>query len=150
MNMPYEGSISAAIVDWKRYNQVMKDLKLTVRIKRPVDEVFGFTTDPNNTPRWIDSVVGERADAFPPVIGTKYENWDASGKVNEYVVTKYEPPKTFQLDATHQDYKVRYTYKPISESETELEYYEWSESDQLHAPFMQEILDKLKEVLEAL
>jgi len=127
----------------------MKDLKLTVRINKPIAEVFEFTTNPNNTAKWIDSVEGERADTFPPKIGTKYENWDSSGKVNQYVVTKYEPSKVFQLDATHQEYKVRYIYTLISESETELEYYEWSESGQLHAPFMQEILDKLKEVMES-
>lgn len=126
----------------------MKDLRLTVKIKKPIGEVFEFTTNPANTAKWIDSVVGEKADTFPPKIGTKYQNWDESGKVNEYVVTKYEPPEVFQLDATHQDYKVRYTCTPISERETELEYYEWSESDQLHAPFMQEILDKLKKVME--
>lgn len=126
----------------------MKDLKLTVKIHKPVQEVFDFTTNPANTPKWIDSVAGEKADSFPPQIGTIYQNWDASGKVNEYKVTQYEPSKVFQLDATHQDYKVRYTYTPISENETELEYYEWSESDQLHAPFMQEILDTLKEVME--
>ncbi len=92
--------------------------------------------------------MGEKAEVFPPQVGTKYENWDASGKINEYKVTQYEPSKLFQLDATHQDYKVRYTYTSVSDNETQLEYYEWSESDQLHAPFMQEILDKLKEVME--
>ena len=127
----------------------MKDLKLTVKINRPIDEVFGFTTNPDNTPKWIDSVVGEKAEIFPPQIGTKYQNWDESGNISEYVVTKYEPTKVFQLDAAHQDYKVRYTYTPISDDETELEYYEWSESDRLHAPFMQEILDKLKLVMES-
>lgn len=128
----------------------MKDLKLTVRIQKPIHEVFEFTTNPHNTATWIDSVEGERSDVFPPSIGTKYENWDASGKINQYVVTRYEPPTVFQLDATHQDYKVRYTYTPISEHETELEYYEWSESGELHAPFMQEILEKLKEVMEGI
>ncbi len=127
----------------------MKELKLTVKINRPIDEVFEFTTNPDNTSKWIDSVVGEKAEIFPPKIGTKYQNWDESGEINEYVVAKYEPPKVFQLDATHQDYKVRYSYTPTSEKETELEYFEWSESDQLHAPFMQEILDKLKAVMEA-
>ena len=127
----------------------MKDLRLTIRIRRLINEVFEFTTNPSNTSKWIDSVEGERSDTFPPRIGTKYENWDSSGKVNEYVVTKYEPPKVFQLDATHQDYKVRYTYSSISENETELEYYEWSESGELHAPFMQEILDTLKKVMES-
>jgi len=126
----------------------MKDLKLTVRINKPIAEVFEFTTNPANTTKWIDSVEGEKADSYPPKIGTIYQNWDASGKINEYKVTQYEPSKVFQLDATQQDYKVRYTYTPVSDTETELEYYEWSESDLLHAPFMQEILDKLKEVME--
>lgn len=127
----------------------MKDLRLTVKINRPIGEVFEFTTNPINTPKWIDSVEGEKADLYPPKIGTIYQNWDATGKVNEYKVAQFEPSRVFQLDATHQDYKVRYTYTPISDNETELEYYEWSESDQLHAPFMQEILDKLKAVMEA-
>ena len=35
---------------------------------------------------------GGKAEKFPPTIGTKYENWDASKQVNEYVVTRYEPP----------------------------------------------------------
>lgn len=127
----------------------MKYLRLIVRINKPIAEVFEFTTNPANTAKWIDSVEGEKADAYPPLIGTIYQNWDATGKINEYKVTQYEPSKVFQLDATQQDYKVRCIYTPISDTETELEYYEWSESDQLHAPFMQEILDKLKEVMEA-
>lgn len=126
----------------------MKDLKLTVQIKKSVQEVFEFTTNPENTSKWIDSVTKEEAGAYPPEVGTVYKNWDTEGNMNEYKVTQYEPLKVFQLDATHQDYKVRYTYTPLSENDTELEYYEWSESDQLHAPFMQEILDKLKEVME--
>jgi uncharacterized protein YndB with AHSA1/START domain len=126
----------------------MKDLKLTVKINRPVGEVFEFTTNPLNTPVWIESVVKETADSNPAQIGTIYQNWNEAGEMNEYRVTQFEPSKVFQLDATHQDYKVRYTYTPMSENETELEYYEWSESGQLHSPFMQEILDKLKQVME--
>ncbi len=127
----------------------MKDLKLTVRINKSVEEVFEFTTNPANTAKWIDSVEGEKADSYPPEIGTIYQNWDASGNISEYRVTQYDPSKVFQLDATHQDYKVRYTYTRISENETELEYFEWSESDELHAPLMQEILDRLKGVMES-
>ncbi|MGE5540772.1 MAG: hypothetical protein ACM3TU_00590 [Bacillota bacterium] len=127
----------------------MKDLKLTVRINKPVTNVFAFTTNPANTPRWIDSIEKEEASDASIKIGTEFRNWDRENHINEYVVTRYEPPYVFQLDATHQDYKVRYTYRALSEQETELEYYEWSESGQLHAPFMQEILDKLKEVMES-
>lgn len=126
----------------------MKDLRLTVKINKPVGDVFEFTTNPKNTPRWIDSIVKEEADKDPLTLGANLRNWDKQNHMNDYMVTRYEPPLVFQLDALHQDYKVRYTYTAISETETELEYYEWSESGQLHAPFMQEILDKLKAVME--
>lgn len=126
----------------------MKELKLTVRIDKSAPEVFEFTTNPANTPLWIGSIVRESIDAAPVRMGTIYRNWNEAGEMNEYEVTRYEPPAVFQLDATQQDYKVRYTYTQISEAVTELEYYEWSESDQLHAPFMQEILDKLKQIME--
>ena len=126
----------------------MKDLKLTIRINKPIEEVFEFTTNPKNTSTWVDGVVKEESETFPPQVGTKYTNWDTEGNGSEYRVTQYDPPKIFQLDALHEDYKVRYTYTPISENETELEYYEWSEAGELHAPFTQEILDKLKEVME--
>ena len=126
----------------------MKELKLIVNIHKPVKDVFEFTTNPAYTPEWIDSVVKEVSNSYPPQLGTIYQNWNGEGDMNEYVVTQYEPSKVFQLDATHQDYKVRYTYTVISENETKLEYYEWSELDKLYVPFKQEILDKLKSVME--
>lgn len=127
----------------------MKDLRLTVRIQRPAEEVFAFIVNPSNTPRWIDSIVKEEASVNPIVLGTEFRNWDQDGRMNEYVVTRYEPPHIFQLDAVHQDYKLRYTCTALSDDETEFEYYEWSESGQLHAPSMQEVLDRLKEVMES-
>lgn len=127
----------------------MKDLKLIIQINKSIQEVFEFTTNPKNTPLWIDSIVKESVDSELIKIGTTYQNWDKEGTMNEYKVTQYKPYEVFQLDATHKDYKVRYTYISLSESSTELEYYEWSESGQLHAPFMQETLENLKAVMEA-
>lgn len=126
----------------------MKEVKLYVTINRDQKSVFEFTCNPQNTPKWIDSIVREEASMGEVAVGTTYKNWDTEGKVNEYVVTIYEPYTCFQLDATHQDYKVKYSYREIDPNVTELEYHEWSESGQLHAPFMQEILDRLKMVLE--
>jgi hypothetical protein len=126
----------------------MKDLRLRIKVNKPIEAVFEFVINPNNTPRWIDSIVYEEADSDPVTHGTTFRNQDSKGQINVYTVTRYEPPRVFQLDALHQDYKLRYTFTPISENETELEYYEWSESGQLHAPFMQKIIDKLKEVME--
>ena len=127
----------------------MKEVKLYVTINSDQKTVFEFTTNPQNTPKWIDLIVKEEASTHEVVVGTTYRNWDRENNMNEYVVTVYDPYTCFQLDATHQDYKVKYTYRQVSEAETELEYHEWSESGQLHAPFMQEILDNLKAVLEA-
>ncbi len=119
-----------------------------IRINKSAEEVFDFTMNPANTHLWIDGVSKETADEYPPNVGTNYRNWDHAGEMNEYKVTQFDRPKTFQLDATQKDYKVRYTFTPISVNETELEYFEWSESNKLHSPFMQEILEKLKEVVE--
>lgn len=127
----------------------MKEVKLYVTIARSKQTVFEFTINPNNTPKWITSIVKEEASSELVTVGTKYKNSDSDGNVNEYVVTVFEPFNCFQLDATHQDYKVKYTYREIASDLTELEYHEWSESGQLHAPFMQEILDTLKLVLES-
>lgn len=126
----------------------MKEVRHVVKINLPAEEVFDFTTNPESTPLWIDSIVKEEVDSQPIKIGTIYRNWDRSGKMNEYVVAKIERGKVFQLESTLEDYKVRYTYTPISDTETELEYYEWSEEGEIHLPFPQEILNKLKEVIE--
>jgi uncharacterized protein YndB with AHSA1/START domain len=126
----------------------MKELKLKVVINKSIADVFEFTTNPDNTHKWIKSVTKEVSTEYPPKIGATYQNFDSKGTMNEYIVTQFIENRLFQLDATHDDYKVRYTYTPVSESETELEYFEWSEDGKLHAPFMQEILDYLKEVME--
>ena len=40
----------------------MKSNKLTIKIKKPVQEVFLFTTDPKNTPLWVDDCVKEETN----------------------------------------------------------------------------------------
>lgn len=126
----------------------MKQNKLTIRVNKPVAEVFEFTLDPANTPRWIDSIVKEEADASPG-FNVRYKNYNQKGEANEYVITEFEPNKSFTMAMVGGDYKVRYTFTPISDNETEVEYFEWSENGELAEPFGQEALEKLKEVIEA-
>lgn len=127
----------------------MKENKLTIKINRPISEVFNFTITPSNTPAWIDSVVREQTEGEIVQVGTRYTNEDKEGNKNIYEVSQFKDDKIFELKSIPPIYKVRYTYTPVSESETKLEYFEWVEEGNLKSPFEQKNLERLKQVLEA-
>ncbi len=126
----------------------MNTNKLTIRINKPVSEVFDFTINPQNTPRWIDFIVEETTDSQEIKLGTRYTNRDNEGKVNLYELTHFDTNKVFELKSIPLFYTVKYTYTAISDTETELEYFEYVESGELSSPFPMSAMQKLKEVLE--
>jgi hypothetical protein len=126
----------------------MRENKLTVRIKKPLAQVFAYSIDPNNSPKWVDSFVEEKIDTPEVQVGTLYTNINKEGQVGTYRVGQFETGKLFQLDSTTSKYHVKYTYTLISEGETEIEYFEWMDEGELDGPFTQEPLNKFKEILE--
>lgn len=127
----------------------MKDNELTVMINKPVEEVFNFTINPANTPRWIDFLVEEQTNEWPVRLGTIYKNKNKSGEWAEYKVTKYEPNKLFIFSKVNDPYNVKYTFSSRGPNKTELIYYEWVEDGVLDDLFSQKEMEKLKEVLES-
>lgn len=126
----------------------MRENKLIIQIKKSVREVFAFLLNPANSPLWIDSFVREETNEWPVKVGTIYRNQNREGKWAEYTVTAFRENKLFEMTSADKNYHVRYTLRALNNNTTELEYYEWMEERELEEPFIGEILNKLKTVLE--
>lgn len=126
----------------------MKKNKLTIIIDKPVMEVYGFTTNPKNTSKWIDLIEIEKCSDWPIKIGTTYQNKGKIGLWSEYSVVNLIESQIFELVSASRNYHVRYTYAPIDQNHTEMEYFEWVDEGDIESPFSQDVLIKLKTVME--
>ena len=126
----------------------MKENKLTIQINKPLAEVFAFTIDPKNTPKWIDDSEKEETSRWPVGAGTVYTNTGKNGVVLTFKMLEFVPNDHF-LMLGDDGYHCRYTYRDLGDNTTELEYHEWMDSAELEFPFTQEILQKLKKVIES-
>jgi hypothetical protein len=127
----------------------MKHLTLKIRIAKTPSEVFAFVLDPRNTPLWLDFVVAEETNEWPPKLGTLYRNHNTRGATKEFVLTTFEPNRQFVMSEKNGQYHVRYTLTEVGKQETELEYVEWVDQGDIKDSFTIEILQKLKHVLES-
>ena len=123
--------------------------KLSILIRKPIDEVFSFSLESDNVPKWIKSIRIEIPSERPVRLGTKLRNIgiDKKSAWDEYEIIEFDPPKSFTLKLLNGDYFVKYTFSETP-SGTEFEYLEWSESG-LNNRFEMEALEKLKELLES-
>ena len=126
----------------------MKDNRITVTISKPLEDVFAFTTNPQNTHQWIESLVKEEANNWPVKVGTVYRNQNHQGEWSKYRVTKFEKNARFELVSDDGNYHVRYTYRLTPSNATELEYYEWIDEGELEDPFEEKTMKTLKRILE--
>lgn len=127
----------------------MNSRKLSVLINKPVKEVFWFALNPKNTPKWIDGIAEEKTNEWPVKRGSEYQNRGVAGNWNKYIVSEFEESKVFALKRQNGDYSVRYTFVPKSDRACLLGYHEWTETGKLDDTFSQEVLEKLKELVES-
>jgi len=130
------------------YTNNMKKNKLIVEINRPIDKVFKFTITPPNSSKWIPGVVKEETNEWPIRIGTVYKLTDKDGKSSEVVVKAIKENVMVEWITRDKNYHCRYTYKPVNEDLSKLEYFEWVDTGDIEEPFTQSTLESLKKALE--
>jgi uncharacterized protein YndB with AHSA1/START domain len=87
----------------------------SVRISRPIEQVFAFVSDPLNFPRWHSAVQAvRRTRRQESQVGSTYtmERELPSGRVhNELEIVAYEPPTEFGIRATSGPTPLNYRYR---------------------------------------
>lgn len=126
----------------------MKSNKLTIKINKPLETVFAFSRNPKNSPLWIPSFVYEETSEWPVKLGTIYRNKNETGQWNEYTVSAFKENGLFELTSQDGNYHVKYTFRKVGGNVTELKYYEWVDKGELEKPFVMQILEKLKILIE--
>jgi len=93
-------------------------------------------------------VVIEQTNEWPVKIGSVYRSKNTTGTWSKLIVTALEENKIFFLARDDNNFQVKYTFAKIDPDLTELEY-EVNSKEKIETPFIVEILDNLKKVLES-
>lgn len=126
----------------------MKENKLTIFINKPVKEVFAYSLESNNVPKWITSIKEEIPSEIPVKVRTKLKNIGINSSTwNYYEVVEFEQNKTFTLKRLNGDYFVKYTCTPKDRG-TEFEYLEWVANGDLDDLMGMSALKLLKQLIE--
>ena len=126
----------------------MKENKLNIFINKPVAEVFEYSLESGNVPKWITAIKEEIPLERPVKKGTQLKNIGVnSSEWNLYEMVEFEPSKTFTLKRLNGDYFVRYTVTE-KDNGTDFEYYEWAEQGDLDGLMGMDALELLKSNIE--
>jgi len=122
----------------------MKTNEIRIVIRKPRDEVFEYVLEPSNTHNWCRNIEHEEVDTEQIGIGTKYSN-----NFGILTVTDYERNVYFELTEELTQYQCSYSFRNISDNETELIYFEsMLDGSDLIEAFDEDYFEVLKDILE--
>jgi hypothetical protein len=119
--------------------------KLVITIHRPIASVFAFCITPPKANLWVPGIVNETTSEWPAKVGTIYTEYTNDDTSFTIIVTEYKENDYIEWKTEDDKYHVRYTFTPIDQNTTQLIYVETGDVDK---PFTQEVLEKLKHVVE--
>ncbi len=130
----------------------MKKNVMVIEINRPIDVVFQFAVNPENTPKWIKSVTEERTSDPSIGLGTLYfqKTLSSDSQVGEttFVVTGFILNRKLDFHLANAKYTCSYTFEP-TEMGTRMSYSEEAGVDvELEDPLDYSALKRFKELLE--
>jgi len=123
----------------------MNENTLTITINKPLVEVFAFCITPPKAKFWVPDISNETTNEWPAKVGTIYTEHKSDNTSFNIIVEDYEENQFIEWKTEDGKYHVRYTFTPIDQNTTQLIYVETGDVDQ---PFTQEVLEKLKQVIE--
>ncbi len=98
----------------------MIDLQVSVHIDAPVETVFGYSTDNQNDPHWMEEVTRVEQTSDGPIgVGSTFRNYvDFMGKTfdDSHEVVEYQPNErmTIVQQTGPVPFKATYLYEPVA------------------------------------
>lgn len=123
----------------------MDSNKLVVTINKPLVEVFAFCITPPKAKLWVPGIINETTNEWPAKLGTVYTEYKSDSTSFNIIVTDYKENDYIEWKTEDGNYHVRYIFTPIDQNTTQLDYIETGDVTQ---PFTQDVLEKLKQVIE--
>lgn len=114
----------------------MKSNRLTVVVVKQIAEVYAFTADLKNVPKWQDGVAAVDKDQQLGA-GSVWRFHYKDGRVVDFDEVASKVNDTFEIVSRDGNHHVRYSFKPLNSYKTEMEYFEWVEEGCLKSEYRQ-------------